>query len=176
MRVERTCAACGAVFNVKASQLSHGRGRVCSLRCASVIGNRSRPAADPERRRASQRQAIAERRAAFFTGKTCDRCGGTENLELHHLDQADKVSHHVWTWRAERREAELAKCVARCRDCHNKAHAQEMREQRGNGTLHGSRGGYIARKCRCPLCVEWARRAWTRNNAKRAAAKRAAAA
>jgi hypothetical protein len=39
-------------------------------------------------------------------------------LELDHVDPALKVSHRVWSWARERREAELAKCQVLCHDCH----------------------------------------------------------
>lgn len=46
-------------------------------------------------------------------------------MEVDHVDAATKVTHRVWSWAALRREAELAKCVVRCTDCHKKKSAGE---------------------------------------------------
>lgn len=76
------------------------------------------PIKDPEKRREYLRQWMAGRRAAWFEGKSCARCGSTENLELDHIDRSTKVDSHIWSWSEERRSAELAKCQALCRSCH----------------------------------------------------------
>jgi hypothetical protein len=67
-----------------------------------------------------QRIWIAARRAAFFAGKVCAKCGNSENLELDHIDPAVKVSAAIWSWSDERRAIELAKCQVLCHDCHLK--------------------------------------------------------
>jgi hypothetical protein len=117
------------------------------------------PGQDAERNR--------RRRAEFLAGQSCVRCGRTDSLELDHIDPATKIDHRIWSWRKERREAEIAKCRVLCRTCHSEQHAQEMRERKGNGTLHGTRGGYLKRNCRCEACVAWRRAAWQRYNLKR---------
>jgi hypothetical protein len=99
------------------------------------------PMATKEEQREYQRLWMARRRAEFFTGKACVDCGAVEDLQIDHLDPALKVSHVVWSWAQERREAELAKCVVRCRECHKIRH--------GKGS-HGH-GGY-KRGCRCSVC------------------------
>lgn len=76
------------------------------------------PYKDPEARREYARKWMAARRAEWFDGKVCVDCGTTERLELDHVDPATKIHHCVWSWAKARREAELAKCVARCHDCH----------------------------------------------------------
>ena len=72
------------------------------------------PYKDPEKQREYQRQWMADRRAEWFSGKSCVDCGSTEALELDHVDPSIKIDHKVWSWSLERREAELAKCEARC--------------------------------------------------------------
>ena len=61
---------------------------------------------------------MARRRAEWFEGKSCVDCGGVADLRLDHVDASLKVSHRIWSWARERREAELAKCVVRCEPCH----------------------------------------------------------
>lgn len=76
------------------------------------------PYSDPDQQREYMRQWIAARRAAYFSGKSCAKCGSTEKLELGHVDPTQKVDHKIWSWRVSRREAELAKCQVLCADCH----------------------------------------------------------
>lgn len=59
---------------------------------------------------------IAQRRADWFAGKSCLRCG--TDLQLDHIDSEQKVDHRIWSWSAERREVELAKCQVLCEPCH----------------------------------------------------------
>lgn len=111
------------------------------------------PYVDPDRRREYARDWMAKRRAEWFQANgPCFDCGTWEDLELDHIDPALKVSHRIWSWAKERREAELAKCVARCRSCHLKKTIKESQ-----GPAHGTAGGYYNRKCRCDLCKKWMR-------------------
>jgi ABC-type arginine transport system ATPase subunit len=77
---------------------------------------------DRETQRAYQRQWIANRRAAALEGKRCAFCDSEGPLEFHHFDPAIKVHHAVWSWSQERRDAELAKCIVICHDCHVARH------------------------------------------------------
>ena len=54
-----------------------------------------------------------------------------ESHILRWLDKAAiKISHRIWSWARERREAELLKCVARCKPCHkNKSRKQTWRRR-----------------------------------------------
>lgn len=75
--------------------------------------------ADPEMKRAYQRAWLQRRRQAWLTENgPCVDCGSWEDLEVDHVDAKSKVSSSVWSWAAERRLAELAKCVVRCASCH----------------------------------------------------------
>lgn len=94
--------------------------------------------------RGYQTKRRAKRRAAFFEDKTCADCGGTEKLELDHVDPATKVGSDVWLWSAKRRDAEIAKCVVRCQGCHFERHARQRRR-------HGI-SRYNTAGCRCSIC------------------------
>ena len=75
------------------------------------------------------REVVKPRKEAWFKENgPCVVCGSWENLELHHKDPAKKESHNVWTWKEERRLAELAKCEVRCTKCHDDAHYVEPPE------------------------------------------------
>lgn len=73
-----------------------------------------------DKKREYDREWVRKRRATFFAGKCCVKCGSTESLELDHIDPAEKVSHAIWSWREERRLAEAAKCQVLCYKCHKK--------------------------------------------------------
>jgi 5-methylcytosine-specific restriction endonuclease McrA len=75
---------------------------------------------DPEMQKKYNREWYARRRASWFANRSCVDCGAADDLQLDHVDPSQKVSHRVWSWSQARREAELAKCVARCGDCHLK--------------------------------------------------------
>ncbi len=105
---------------------------------------------DPEARRRYHREWYAKRRADWFKGKVCAKCGSIDELELDHIDRAQKVSHKIWSWSLARREAELAKCQPLCRNCHYKK-SDEDRE-RGGPVIHGKNRTYVILGCRCDTC------------------------
>ena len=98
-----------------------------------------------------QRQWMANRRAAYFEDKSCVRCGSVEELRLDHIDPKEKVSHRIWSWKKERREAELAKCQVLCEPCHKEKTREDLLAAAENrcGTLAKYKGPY---KCRCVAC------------------------
>lgn len=79
-----------------------------------------------DRKRAYQREWVAKRRAEYFADKCCARCSSTENMELDHIDPRQKVSNSIWSWSAERRNIELAKCQILCRPCHVKKTVEQL--------------------------------------------------
>lgn len=99
----------------------------------------SMPYADPNRQREYQRRWMEKRRSDWFAANgPCADCGSSDDLQLDHLDFRKKVSHRLWSWSATRREEELAKCVARCRPCHQtKTNAEEScPSRRGSKNPH----------------------------------------
>ena len=100
-----------------------------------------------------QRLWMAKRRSEWFEcNGPCRRCGSWKDLELDHIDPTHKVSHRIWSWSEQRRNAELAKCQALCYECHKKKTADQLACE----ITHGTAGGY-ARGCRCEYCKGWRR-------------------
>ena len=126
------------------------------------------PYADPTAQRAYQRQWISSRRAAWLAGKSCATCGATDNLEVDHIDPSKKVTHRVWSWSKDRRDAELAKCQVLCADCHDAKSLQE------NPPVHGTYKRY-EKGCRCEACHSVALDKWRRKRLRQRAAHRLAA-
>lgn len=93
------------------------------------------------------RKRNARIRAEFFTGKSCVKCGSTDSLELDHIDPAQKVGHRIWSWSAERRATEIAKCQVLCADCHLTKTKADRRARMKHGTESMYRLG-----CRCEPC------------------------
>lgn len=79
----------------------------------------------------------------------CRHCGGSENLEVDHIDPSTKESHYVWSWSPERRAKELAKCQVLCHDCHREKSNGELRRP----LVHGTPAGYKHHGCRCGDCL-----------------------
>ncbi len=103
-----------------------------------------------EEMRRYKREWIANRRAKFFSDKSCVFCGSVDRLELDHVDPKLKVSSCVWSWTLGRRLEEIAKCRVLCRDCHSARHAKERRRPAKCGTASGYRRG-----CRCADCTKY---------------------
>lgn len=109
------------------------------------------PMATKEAQREYAREWVARRRAEFFADKRCVRCGSTDNLTLDHIDPRLKISHNIWSWSAERRTAEIAKCQVLCVSCHKTKTAFE----RGYRMRHGAAAMYNVHGCRCDKCRAW---------------------
>lgn len=75
-----------------------------------------------------QRECLKRRRQAWLRENgPCVKCGSTERLEVDHINPAEKKTHAVWSWKQERRMAELKKCQVLCYKCHKKKSGDEMR-------------------------------------------------
>src|SRR5437762_445765 len=90
-------------------------------------------------------EARKARRVDWFSANgPCRHCGSPENLELDHIDPATKdprlrvASVHIWGWKQEDRERELAKCQPLCKTCH----AAKTLLERGGPQRHGKAGMY----------------------------------
>lgn len=111
------------------------------------------PYKDKEKQREYQRQWMARRREEWLEANgPCQFCGSGEDLEVDHIDPEHKVSHRVWSWSKERREAELANCRVLCSDCHKERTAEYRRDQ----VQHGTATMYDL-ACRCVDCREFKR-------------------
>lgn len=74
----------------------------------------------PEARRKWRRDTRRRRRDEWMKmNGPCRKCGGTDRLQVDHIDPKTKVSSDPWLWGKARREAELAKCQVLCTPCHN---------------------------------------------------------
>ncbi len=112
------------------------------------------PYADKEKQREYQRNWIRKRREDWLKENgPCKKCGSWSNLDIHHKDPKQKVSHRIWSWSKKRREIELAKCEVLCEPCHGTTWRKEI--------VHGTYDGYNHHGCRCKLCKE-ARREYRR--------------
>lgn len=77
---------------------------------------------DKDRQREYKRLWLRKRRQEYLDGYVCFHCGTDEDLQIHHVDPADKEDHRIWGWSRQRLEAELEKCIVLCVDCHRKVH------------------------------------------------------
>ena len=109
------------------------------------------PYSDPAQQRRYQREWVARRRQAWLDENgPCVRCGSADELEVDHVDPEKKVSHRVWSWSAERRDAELSKCQVLCGECHAKKTIEMLTVE----TPHGTHSGYSYHGCRCADCLD----------------------
>lgn len=114
------------------------------------------PYKDPAKQRAFVARWTADRRKAWLAlNGPCRKCGSAERLEVHHKDPSAKVSHRVWSWKLERRNAELAKCEVLCKACHQEETRAQYREK--FPVIHGSRNRGYRRGCKCAECLRAAR-------------------
>ena len=101
-----------------------------------------------QKQREYAREWVAKRRREFFENRKCKTCGKITSLQLHHVNRKEKEGHAIWSWSKERREAEIAKCIILCSECHIELHAKEKRILE-HGTCVMYRKG-----CRCRLCKD----------------------
>ncbi len=87
-----------------------------------------------KRREYARRWKQAVRDKWLAENGPCRRCGGTEALEVDHIDPRQKLEHRIWTWSAKRRAAELAKCQVLCWVCHRQKSVTDRRASRSRCT------------------------------------------
>jgi 5-methylcytosine-specific restriction endonuclease McrA len=86
-------------------------------------------------------------------GGKCVKCGATEDLEIDHVNPAEKsfTVSMLWSVSKERFEAELSKCQLLCKKCHNEKSILEAGKKLvKNQDVHGTLSSY--RYCKCELC------------------------
>lgn len=111
--VEKACECCGKVVKVRPSEIRKG-WRFCSWECRSIgFRGEGNPAwsNDPDYRGhdwSESRQAALKR-----DGSTCQDCGATEKLVVHHLEP--------WS---ETQDNSLGNLQTLCIGCHKRAHSQ----------------------------------------------------
>ena len=120
------------------------------------------PYKDPERQREYQNNWLRKRwRDWLAANGPCVDCGSWEDLEVDHVNPAIKISHRIWSWARERREAELAKCVARCKPCHKDKSREQTWKRRFCPQEHDTSitGRDSQSRCKqCRLEIEYPRR------------------
>lgn len=80
----------------------------------------------------------------------CQNCGSSVALEVDHIDPSQKLSHRIWAWSDERREAELAKCQVLCRRCHK----DKTKRNQGAGEYAPHGPSRYQWGCRCAICQQ----------------------
>jgi 5-methylcytosine-specific restriction endonuclease McrA len=107
------------------------------------------PYKDTKRQKEYQRLWMLKRRNEYLQKNgPCTKCLSWIELELHHKNPKEKVTHRIWSWSKERREKELVKCEILCHGCHKKETLKFLRKN----FEHGTQSMYHSRKCRCPEC------------------------
>ena len=85
---------------------------------------------DKDKQREYMRVWVKARRDAWLAlNGPCIKCGSFIDLEVHHVDPTQKVTHRVWSWAVKRRDEELSKCRVLCCDCHKRETATPRAEQ-----------------------------------------------
>lgn len=108
------------------------------------------PFKDIDDKRRYQREWMAKRRQDWIDEHgPCVKCGSDVDMEVDHIDPDLKLSHKVWSWSKERREAELAKCQVLC----GNHHKEKTSQYRARVLTHGHVSMY-RRGCRCAACKE----------------------
>lgn len=99
-------------------------------------------------RKKYQREWVAKRRQEYLKEKVCINCGIADELHFHHVIPSEKTDNKIFSWKRERIEKELKKCVTLCVDCHRKVHRiiNRLKAKHGTSTM------YKKYKCRCVEC------------------------
>ena len=103
------------------------------------------PYKDKSKHNECQRNYIRANRIKYLGGRSCEHCGSDYRLNIHHVNPEDKVSHRIWSWKDNRIEAELEKCIVLCDKCHRQFHNPRT-------VTHGSITMYKRYRCRCDDC------------------------
>jgi hypothetical protein len=84
-------------------------------------------------------------------GNKCTQCPEVNNLQLDHLDRADKsfTIGKLWNTKLEVFNQEVAKCQLLCAKCHELKTLKDLGQVSAK-TTHGTLSSY--RYCKCELC------------------------
>lgn len=100
-----------------------------------------------EQQRAYAREWLKKRRNEWLLDNgPCAKCGSWEDLEIDHINPADKAFSvsRLWSRSKQVRDKELSKCQVLCHSCHKEKH---------RGTIvHGTVTAYDEYGCRCEFC------------------------
>jgi 5-methylcytosine-specific restriction endonuclease McrA len=109
---------------------------------------------DPEKARAYLRERYLRRKTEALNrlGGRCARCGATRDLQVDHIDRAEKTMpfSRMYVVNREQFEAELSKCQLLCQDCHQKKSIEEVGFN--SRETHGTYACYRYSGCRCEDC------------------------
>lgn len=118
---------------------------------------------DPQQRREyNQRYYLAREAELFaFLGGVCARCGGTDRLEVDHIDRTQKSFDLKAKWTknpSPKLLAEAAKCQLLCHDDHLRKSIECGDIGPRTEAAHGGEWRYRVYGCRCEECVAGYRR------------------
>lgn len=91
-----------------------------------------------------------------YLGGTCKVCGAKENLEVDHINKADKefeIKDNL-SLSNPKVKTEIDKCQLLCDKHHIEKTAKE-----NSGFKHGTKYGWMRTKCPCDICIK-AKRSW----------------
>jgi len=103
-----------------------------------------------ERIRVKMRERARANRRAYFKRKFCAYCKAGKDLQMHHVNPAEKISNSIWTWAEKRRNAELEKCIVLCASCHKKVHYAMKK----HGTFYAYKKGCRCEECRAVMAAQ----------------------
>lgn len=97
--------------------------------------------------------------AIISLGGRCVRCGAGEDLDIDHVENAEKVCNASMLARGPSKKfwEEIKKCQLLCKKCHQEKTLVERGQKRNKG-VHGNAANYQKYGCRCDLCREAANR------------------
>lgn len=90
-----------------------------------------------------------------YLGGKCVECGGTNELEVDHIDRTTKSFNISYRCSLNQIKDELAKCQLLCK----KHHKEKTAKEQSTGATHGMMYAWMKLKCKCKLCLtakdEW---------------------
>ena len=106
------------------------------------------------------------RRAVEHLGGACRVCQSVEDLEIDHINKADKTIplNKLWSIAEDRFWKEIEKCQILCKPCHEEKSIKDMGRKRAKGK-HGTVSSY--RYCKCKECKAAKQKSNKENNMRR---------